>query len=127
MTNIKDVIIKLKAIRKEKDLSYDKILVLMEANNDFVSKSTLSRIFAEGSEDKSDSFSYERTIRPIAKVLLDMETIEDTDNMDVQGLKVIIQYKMKLIEDLEKKVFTLESELDKSKLKYHDKMDKERE
>lgn len=125
MTNTKDIIKKLKEVRLEKELSFGDILTLMEANGDFVSKSTLSRVFADGSED--GSFKYEETIRPIAEALLDIETIEDTDNMDVQAMKVMIQYKKMVINDLEKKISTLESELDKSKLKYHDKMDKERE
>lgn len=127
MPNIKDVIIKLKEVRKEKELSYDKILELMKDNGDFVSKSTLSRLFADGSEDKYDSFSYEHTIRPVAKVLLDMETIEDTDDLSTQTIKEILKFKMELIEDLEKQVATLKSELDKEKLQRHEKLDKERE
>jgi transcriptional regulator with XRE-family HTH domain len=124
MTNTKDIIVKLKAVREEKGLSYSDILDLMEKNGDFLSKSTLSRVFAEGSEDSS--FKYEETIRPIAKALLDMETIEDTDNMDVQALKVFLKYKIQVIEDLEKKVEELNSALTREKLKYHEKLDKER-
>ena len=51
MTNSKDVILKLKEVREEKGLSYNDILDLMEKNGDFLSKSTLSRVFAEGSEE----------------------------------------------------------------------------
>ena len=125
MTNTKEIILKLKEVREEKGLSYGDILDLMEKSGDFVSKSTLSRVFAEGSEECS--FKYEETIRPIAKALLDIETIEDTDNMDVQAMKSLLKYKMQLIEDLEQKVETLSGELAKEKLKYHEKLDKERE
>ena len=125
MTNTREIILKLKEVRIEKGLSYGDILDLMEQNGDFVSKSTLSRLFAEGSEDSS--FKYEETIRPIAKALLDIETIEETDNMDVQAMKSLLKYKMQLIEDLEKKVDTLSNDLAKEKLKYHEKLDKERD
>lgn len=124
MTNTKDIIIKLKEIKDEKNLSYTDILNLMEKNGDFVSKSTLSRIFAEGSEELS--FKYEETIRPIAKALLDIETIEETDNMDVQAMKSLLKYKIQRIEDLEKQNKTLEMALDKEKIKAQEKFDKER-
>lgn len=125
MTNTKDIIIKLKEVREEKNLSYTDILNLMEKNGDFVSKSTLSRVFAEGSEELS--FKYEETIRPIANALLDIETIEETDNMDVQAMKSLLKYKIQRIEELEKQVRNLESALDKEKIKYHEKLDAERE
>ena len=125
MANTKDIIIKLKEVREEKGLSYTDILALMEKNNDFVSKSTLSRVFAEGSEDVS--FKYDETIRPIAKALLDIETIEETDNMDVQAMKSLLKYKMQRISDLEKQVEHLQTALDKEKIKAQEKFDKERQ
>ena len=125
MTNTREIILKLKEVRIEKGLSYGDILDIMEKQGDFVSKSTLSRLFAEGSEDSS--FKYEETIRPIAKALLDIETIEETDDMDVQAMKSLLKYKMQLIEDLEKKVEDLTNNLAKDKLKYHEKLDKERD
>lgn len=125
MTNTREIILKLKEVREEKGLSYGDILEIMEKQGDFLSKSTLSRLFAEGSENSS--FKYEETIRPVAKALLDIETIEDTDDMDVQAMKSLLKYKIQLIEDLEKKNEALTNELTKEKLKYHEKLDKERE
>jgi transcriptional regulator with XRE-family HTH domain len=125
MTNTKDIILKLKEVRQEKGLSFNDILNLMENNGDYLSKSTLSRVFADGSEDSS--FKYEETIRPIANALLDIETIEDTDNMDVQAMKSLLKYKIRVIEDLEQQIFSLKADLNTEKLKYHDKLDKERE
>lgn len=118
MTNSKDVILKLKEVREEKGLSYGDILDLMEKNGDFLSKSTISRVFAEGSED--NSFRYEETIRPIANALLDIENIEDDDNMDTKAMKSLLQYKDRRIKELE-------AELDKERLKYHERLEKERE
>lgn len=124
MTNSKDLIIKLKEVREEKNLSYNDIMDLMEKNGDYLAKSTLSRVFAEGSEEQS--FRYEETIRPIANALLDIENEEETDNMDVKAMKSLLKYKIQRIEELEQTVRKLESSLDKEKLKYHEKMDKER-
>ena len=116
MTNTKDVIIKLKAVRLEKQLSFGDILDLMEKNGDFLSKSTLSRVFAEGSEDQS--FRYEETIRPIAKALLDIETIEEDDTTDIKAMKSLLKLKIQRIEELE-------AALEHEKHKYHEKLAKE--
>jgi len=125
MTNTKDIIVKLKAVREEKGLSYSDILDLMEKNGDYLAKSTLSRVFAEGSEEQS--FKYEETIRPIAKALLDIETIEDTDDLDTQAMKILLTYKIDRIKELEASVQSLEASLANEKVKYHEKLDKERE
>lgn len=124
MTNTKDIIIELKKVRKEKKLSFTDIMKLMEANGDYISKSTLSRVFAEHSEDTS--FKYEETIRPIAKALLDIENIEDDDNMDTRAMKSLLKYKMQRIEELEKQNAQLRNDLDKEKVKGHEKFEKER-
>ena len=120
MTNTKDIIIRLKEVRKERNLSYGDILEMMEQNGDFVSKSTLSKLFADGSEDHPEKFRYENTLRPIANAILDMENIEETDDMDIQALKAILKYKIARIKELE-------TMLDHEKLKHHEKLDKERE
>ena len=120
MTNTKDIIIRLKEVRKERNLSYGDILDLMEQNGDFVAKSTLSKLFADGSEDHPEKFRYENTLRPIANAILDMENIEETDDMDIQALKAILKYKIARIKELE-------TMLDHEKLKHHEKLDKERE
>lgn len=125
MTNTREIILKLKEIRDEKKYSFSDILDLMEKNGDYLSKSTLSRVFAEGSEDVS--FKYEETIRPIAKALLDMETIEDTDDMDVRAMKSLLKYKIERIEELEGVVKELTAAVDREKVKYHEKLDAERE
>lgn len=125
MTNVKDIIIQLKKVRDQKGLSYNDILDLMENNGDYLSKSTLSRVFADGSEEVS--FRYDETIRPIANALLDIENIEDDDNMDVQAMKSLLKYKMERIEELERQNEELKAEINREKVKYHEKLDKERE
>ena len=109
MTNTKDIILKLKEVREEKGLSYGDILELMEKNGDYLSKSTISRVFSEGSE--ASSFRYEETIRPIAKALLDIENIEADDDMDVQAMKSLLKYKIQRIEELEQQIEQLKFEM----------------
>lgn len=65
MTNTKEIILKLKEAKKEKNLSLDDIVRL---TGDMVSKSTCQRVFAEDSE--LTSFRYEETIRPLVKASL---------------------------------------------------------
>ena len=126
MTNTKDVILKLKAVKEEKKLSLDKILSLMEQNGDYVSKTTLSRIFAKGSEDKS--FRYEETLRPIANALLDIENEEEYDDADTKAYKSILKLKMSVIDENSRKIEELQDQLEEvakqEKLKYHDKLEK---
>ena len=125
MTNSKELILQLKEVREEKGLSYNDILALMERNGDYLSKSTISRVFSDGSEEMS--FRYEETIRPIANALLDIENIEDSDNMDVRAMKSLLKYKIERIEELEHQIDQLELSLAEEKIKYHEKLDKERE
>lgn len=125
MTNTRDIILKLKEVRDEKGYSYNDILKLMEESGDYLSKSTISRIFSDGSEDLS--FRYEETIRPIAKALLSIEEIEDNDDLDTQAMKSLLKYKIQRIEELEAENEQLEAALAKEKVKYHERLDKERE
>ena len=125
MTNTRDLIIKLKEVREEKGLSYNDILVLMENNGDFLSKSTLSRVFADGSEEIK--FRYEDTIRPIANALLDIDNIEEADSTDVKTMKSLLKYKNDRIMELEKQVRDLETAIDKQKIRSNEKLEQERE
>lgn len=135
MANTREIIMKLKEVREEKNLSFGDILEQMEQNGDYLSKSTLSRVFADGSEEQS--FRYDETIRPIAKVLLDIETIEESDNTDVKTMKLLLQFKMQKIEELERQVEELKElieqerkdhklALDEQIISANEKMDVER-
>ena len=125
MTNMKEIILNLKAVRSERNLSYTDILNLMEARGDFISKTTLSRVFAEGSEETA--FRYEETIRPIANALLNMENIEEDDTTAIQAIKSILKFKMEYIEELEHQLEDKDLELAKEKNKRHDMLDELRE
>lgn len=122
MTDTKEIILKLKEIKLSKNLSLNDIVDL---TGGMVSKTTVQRVFADGSEEIS--FRYDETIRPIANALLDIENIEDTDNMDVQAMKILLKYKIQKIEELEEQIKELKSAFANEKLKYHEKLDSERE
>ena len=120
MTNVKDVIVKLREVQQEKELSYDKILSMLEDDGEFISKSTLSRLFGESWEKYS--CDYEKTILPIANVLLDIETIEADDDIDTRAYKSVIKLKKSIIAELEGKIKTIETE---EKSKYLEKLAEE--
>ena len=71
-------------------------------------------------ETVGDDTELNRYYKDRLKYSLDLETIEANDDMDTQAMKVILQYKIQRIEELE-------SALAKEQVKYHDKMDKERQ
>lgn len=125
MIDTKDIIIQLKKVRLEKGLSYTDIINLVEKQGDSISKTTLSKIFSDGSEDMS--FSYETTLRPIANALLDIETIEEDDDMDVQAMKSLLKYKIQRIKELENQVEELKISLDRERLSSFEKLETERE
>lgn len=126
MTNTRDIIIQLKKVREEKGLSYTDILRIMDEKGQYpISKSTISRIFSDGSEELS--FKYEETIRPVAIALLDIENVEEDDSMDVAAMKALLKFKIQKIEELERTIEKLEAEFDREKLKFHERLDKERE
>lgn len=124
MIKTKELIIRLKAVKEEKELSLGDIYSLIEDNGDFCSKTSLSRLFSDGSEELSFK---EETLLPVARALLDVEKLEETDDLDTQALKSLLQYKSQRIKELENRIEELEMALDREKLKYHEKLDIERE
>ena len=118
MTKTKDIIIKLKKVKEERNLSLDKIVFLMEESGYYLSKSTIGRVFEKGSEDKT--FRYEDTIIPLANVLLDVDNIESDDDDDTRAYKAMLKIKKDIIEELR-------AELDQEKIKYGEKLAEETE
>ena len=122
MIDTRIVILSLKQVKKEKKLSLDSILKMMYESDPStaVSKTTLSRVFAKGSEDQL--FRYETTLRPIANVLLDIENIEEDDDKETAAMKSILKLKKDIIIELETKIETVREE---EKAKYLEKLAEE--
>ena len=89
---------------------------MIEKNGDFVSKSTLSRVFSEGSDDTD--FRYETTLRPICDALLDIENIENDDSTDVKAYKAILKLKKDII-------LEMKQEIESEKVNYAEKLETE--
>lgn len=123
MTDTKEIIVKLKEIKKEKNLSNAEIV---EMTNNYLSLTTVQRVFAKGSENTS--FRYDDTIRPLVKALLgDIDTIEATDDMDTKAMKTLLKLKIQRIEELEKQISDLRLLMAEEKEKGHAKHEKERQ
>ena len=129
MTNTRDLILKLRAVYKEKQTSYDILLSEMEQNGDFTSKSTLSRLF--GNQWEKYTFDYEKTLIPIANALLDIETFEDEDDADTKAYKSLLRFKMSVIDENSKRISELRKQVEevsnRERAKYHEKLEKETE
>ena len=126
MTNTRDLIIQLKLVRKEKELSITDIENLIAKNGDYpVSRASISRVFADGSED--ETFMYEKTIKPIANAVLDVSDVEEDDTPEEKGMKYFLWYKKSYITELERRVEELETALDKEKIEYLEKIEEVRE
>ena len=125
MESTREVILLLKQVKNEKQLSFDKILAMMEDNGQFLSKSTLSRVFADGSEDNGN-FRYE-TLRPIADVLLDIEHIETYDTTDTKAYKTILKLQKEIIDELKSSNEQMEMKLDQEKIRYAEQLQLETE
>ena len=126
MTNSRDLILKLRGVYQERQISYDKLLSLMEQGGEYTSKSTLSRLF--GNNWEKHSFDYEKTLIPIANVLLDVETEEADDDADIRAFKSLLKFKMSVIDENVKRIEELQEQIkeveNREKLKYHDKLEK---
>ena len=122
MTSTSELISRLKEVRQAKNLSYQDIVDMTKGA---VSKTTVSRVFADGSEEVS--FRFEETLKPISSALLNIDTIEETDNTEIQAMKSLLHYKSDRIVELEKQIADLNAALNKEKVKYHEKLDAERE
>ena len=116
MKNMKDIILDLREIyQNDKErYSYGNLLKQMEENGDFLSKSTLSRLFGDKWEEYS--FDYENTIFPIVKVMIGAEESESVIEWDSDTAKLALKFKLES-----------EAEIKKEKEKYHAKLAHETE
>ena len=106
-----NIILRLKEVKKNQpEFTLQKI-----SDHTGVSFTTVSRVFAEGSE--TQSFRYD-SVRPIAQMLLGIDDL-DEGGEDEKALKAIIQFKDARIKELEQK-------LAEERERYERKIEKER-
>ena len=89
----KQTIERLKAVKREQELSISAIMDMLSTKGHFISEPTLKKVFSDNSD--SYNFKYRDTIAPLADVLLDLYSEDDDDRM-----KLLIREKNKLIEIL---------------------------
>lgn len=115
---VADIISRLKKVREDNGLSYQRISDLVEQNGGYVSMSTIRRVFEPGSE--SYGWQYEHTLRPIADAVLGVYgsgadgIVADEDT--VEALRAVIRYKNDRIAELEERIVQLEKS-------YHRRLD----
>ena len=108
---ITNIIVRLKEVKENNpEITLQKI-----SDHTGVSMSTVTRIFAEGSE--TTAFRYD-SVRPIAQMLLGIDNLDEGDD-DEKALKAIIQYK-------DTRIMELEAQLEEEREKHSRKLDKER-
>ena len=140
MVSTKEIAMAIQKVAKERQLSYETINEMTEKKNEedpsfpVVSISTLSRLLRKGGEN--GKYSYEDTLRPLATLLLDVETFDSNDKSSAEALMSILHFKKEIISENTRRIESLESELasvrelskeqvDKEKTKYHNKLEKE--
>lgn len=93
----KQTIERLKRVKKEQELSYAKIMDMLNEKGYYVSEPTLKKVFSENSD--SYTFRYHETIAPLADVLLDL--YGESDSIDTSDdIKHLVREKNKMIEIL---------------------------
>jgi hypothetical protein len=107
-----EIIVKLKAVKDQQNLSIPQIKKMVEATGSYPSLTTLRRVFAENSETETN-FNYDGTIRPIAQALLATADPSDSDETRTrkEAYLSILHLKDIQIESLHKQVDQLKEEL----------------
>lgn len=102
---IADIIRKLKTVREENGLSYQKIVEMVEQRGQYVSLSTVKRVFEEGSE--SYGFQYANTLKPIYEAVLGVYEPSKPDAItvdEVDALKAVVAFNSEQIKTLSAKL-----------------------
>ena len=98
----KALIIKLKKAKEESHLTPTDIEKKVKQQGGSVSLITIKRVFSKGSEDLG--FSYDYTLIPLAKVLLNNEVIDELPSAEkLKGLNAIINIQRDDIDRLRQK------------------------
>jgi hypothetical protein len=90
-TKAQELIRQLKEAKSRNEITYPRLIEMLDRIGKPVSLTTLRRVFADGSESNAGSFSYEHTLIPIAEALLNVEDVPSAhDSPEIDGLKAVI-------------------------------------
>lgn len=119
----KEIILALKKVYKEQNLSYKKVykMACEELGENAISESTIQRIFKEGSEENPACFRFETTLIPLCNLLLDKSEGATSD--------LLLRYKKDLIDEYVRQIKELKEEnktiKEHEKAKYAEKLQQE--
>lgn len=107
-----NIIPKLREAKEVKGLSYQDISDITERNGEYVSVSSVKRVFSKDAD--LSNFRYNQTIRPIIRAVLDLdaETEEPTDDpkqaeeyyTTIEAMKAVIDFKHQQLLDYAKEI-----------------------
>ena len=129
ITDTKELILALKKVRDERGLNNDQIyeIVCNTKTKHCPSRSSIARVFAEGSEDDSDHFRFDTTLKPLYAALLDIDNDETDDTPEDLAYKSLLRYKKDLIDQYAEQLKEAKDELkvvkDKERERYNKKAD----
>lgn len=114
-----NIIPKLREAKEAKGLSYQDITDITEENGEYVSVSSVKRVFAKDSD--VSNFRYNQTIRPIIRAVLglDEETAEPTDDPNqpeeyyttIEAMKAVLEFKHQQLIESSKEIERLKEAL----------------
>jgi chromosome segregation ATPase len=109
---VENIIPKLREAKEAKGLSYQDISDITERNGEYVSVSSVKRVFSKDAD--LSNFRYNQTIRPIIRAVLDLdaETEEPTDDpkqaeeyyTTIEAMKAVIDFKHQQIEEYAREI-----------------------
>jgi hypothetical protein len=102
-----DLILRLKKIQAEQNLTPQKIEEMLDAAGYHVSLNSIRKVFSDGSEDLH--FRFHDTLQPISRVLLGIYG-DDKGDSEVDALHAAIRVKDELIEKLEREILEMRTE-----------------
>ena len=105
---MRDIIIQLKAIREDRNLTIQNILDTLDRENQHLAKSTVARIFSEDGENLT--YQYE-TIRTLADVMFRVYSSDEEDDAEIKGLKKTVQLQNILIDQLKEQIDQLKIQM----------------
>ena len=106
----RNLVIRLRTIREERDLSISDLMAKLEEQNTHLSESTLRRVFNDDI-DALTGFSYEGTLMPLCDLLLPKGDTQDSElsQARIDGLLDVIAIKNQIIESLTKQIEELKN------------------
>lgn len=109
---IREVIRQLKIVREDRGLSLQRILDMVLDAGGNLSMGTVRRVFEDGSEERN--FRYEDSIKPIADVLLNVQSSGEPgteEAAELEALRALVRYKNAYIAELEASASNVEGKV----------------